>query len=103
MAIFSLAYFGQQSWSTLIMVLPADIFPLQVVGAVAGLVGFGGAIGGIAFGQAAGYLLDHGYGYQMVFALVGTFHILALITILIFIPNIRPIKMDQIPCYEGAI
>lgn len=103
MAIFSLAYFGQQSWSTLIMVLPADLFPQPVLGAVAGLVGFGGAIGGIAFGQAAGYLLDHGYGYQMVFTLVGTFHIFALLTVLIFIPNIRPIEMDQKPCYEGAI
>lgn len=103
MAIFSLAYFGQQSWSTLIMVLPADLFPPPVVGAVAGLVGFGGAIGGIAFGQTAGYLLDHGYGYQMVFTLVGTFHILALLTILVFIPNIRPLEMNRKPCYEGAI
>jgi MFS transporter, ACS family, hexuronate transporter len=66
-------------------------------------VGFGGAIGGIAFGQTAGYLLDHGYGYQMVFTLVGTFHILALLTILVFIPNIRPIEMNRKPCYEGAI
>ncbi|HEY2843911.1 MAG TPA: MFS transporter, partial [Bryobacteraceae bacterium] len=49
-AIFSLAYFGQQSWSTLVMVLPTDLFPRSVVGAVAGLVGFGGAMGGIVFG-----------------------------------------------------
>ena len=27
MAIFCLAYFGQQSWSTLVMVLPTDLFP----------------------------------------------------------------------------
>ena len=27
LAIFSLAYFGQQSWSTLVMILPADLFP----------------------------------------------------------------------------
>ena len=61
--IFSLAYFGQQSWSTLVMVLPTDLFPSRVVGAVAGLVGFGGAMGGIAFNELAGYLLDHGFGY----------------------------------------
>ncbi len=46
-ALFCLAYFGQQSWSTLVMVLPADLFPQNVVGSVAGLVGFGGAMGGI--------------------------------------------------------
>src|SRR6185436_3164965 len=45
-ALFSLAYFGQQSWSTLVMILPTDIFPKATVGAVAGLVGFGGAMGG---------------------------------------------------------
>ena len=43
LVIFSIAYFGQQSWSTLVMVLPTDLFPQRVVGSVAGLVGFGGA------------------------------------------------------------
>ena len=47
--LFSIAFFGQQSWSTLIMVLPADLFPQKVVGSVAGLVGCGGAIGGSEF------------------------------------------------------
>ena len=60
--LFSVAYFGQQSWSTLVMVLPTDLFPRSVVGSVAGLVGFGGAMGGIAFGQVAGFLLDRGFG-----------------------------------------
>ena len=55
--IFSVAYFGQQSWSTLVMVLPTDLLPRRVVGSVAGLIGFGGAMGGIAFGQLVGYLL----------------------------------------------
>ncbi len=82
LAIFSLAYFGQQSWSTLVMVLPTDLFPAKVVGSVAGLVGFGGAMGGIAFGQLVGYLLDHGFGYGVVFWLAGTFHVAAFVIIL---------------------
>ena len=79
LVIFSIAYFGQQSWSTLVMVLPTDLFPQKVVGSVAGLVGFGGAMGGIVFGQVAGYLLDHGFGYGPVFAMAGTFHIIAFL------------------------
>src|SRR3954453_11125400 len=43
---FRLASSGQQSLSTLVMTLPAGIFPSGAVGPVAGLVGFGGAIGG---------------------------------------------------------
>ncbi len=88
--LFSLAFFGQQSWSTLIMVLPADLFPRSVVGSVAGLVGFGGAMGGVVFGLVVGYLLDHGYGYGSVFAIVSTLHVTAFVLILITVGSIRP-------------
>ncbi|MGA3088449.1 MAG: MFS transporter [Terriglobales bacterium] len=91
--LFCLAYFGQQSWSTLIMVLPTDLFPQNVVGSVAGLVGFAGAMGGIVFGQLAGYLLDHGFGYGSVFAMAGTFHIAAFLIVLASIPVVMPLQM----------
>jgi MFS transporter, ACS family, aldohexuronate transporter len=93
-AIFCVAYFGQQSWSTLVMVLPTDLFPQEVVGSVAGLVGFGGAMGGIAFGQFAGYLLDHGFGYGSVFGIAGILHITALLIILSAIPVVVPLKLQ---------
>jgi MFS transporter, ACS family, hexuronate transporter len=93
--IFSLAYFGQQSWSTLVMVLPTDLFPRRVVGSVAGLVGFGGAMGGMAFGQLVGYLLDHGFGYGIVFALAGTFHVAAFLTIIAMVPMVQPLHLQQ--------
>ena len=94
-AIFSLAYFGQQSWSTLVMVLPTDLFPRNVVGSVAGLVGFGGAMGGIAFGQLVGYLLDHGFGYVPVFAIAGTLHIVAFAVILVTVPSVQPLNLQR--------
>src|SRR5262245_736839 len=92
-ALFSVAYFGQQSWSTLVMVLPADVFPRSSVGAVAGLVGFGGAMGGVVFGQVVGYLLDHGHGYGLVFALAGSFHVVAFAVICLAIPRIAPLAL----------
>ena len=101
-AIFSVAYFGQQSWSTLVMVLPADLLPREVVGSVAGLVGFGGAMGGIAFGQLVGYLLDHGFGYPTVFTLAGVFHVLAFTVILVAIPAFRPADVERRLRYQGA-
>jgi ACS family hexuronate transporter-like MFS transporter len=100
--IFSVAYFGQQSWSTLVMVLPTDLFPSSVVGSVAGLVGFGGAMGGIAFGEVVGYLLDHGFGYGVVFTLAGTFHIAAFALILAMIPVIQPLKLKGRLILQGA-
>jgi MFS transporter, ACS family, hexuronate transporter len=92
-ALFCLAYFGQQSWSTLVMVLPTDLFPQNVVGSVAGLVGFGGAMGGIVFGELAGHLLDRGFGYSTVFALAGLLHVAAFLIILSFIPSVAPLQV----------
>ncbi len=68
--LFSIAFFCQQSWSGLIMTLPADIFPLSAVGSVSGLIGFGGAIGGAIFGVVAGFLLGQGFGYGTLFNIV---------------------------------
>jgi MFS transporter, ACS family, hexuronate transporter len=95
LAIFSIAYFGQQSWSTLVMILPADMYPRSAVGAVAGLVGFGGAMGGVLFGQLVGTLLDRGFGYGVVFALAGSFHLLAFLIICLTIPSIRPVTLPS--------
>jgi MFS transporter, ACS family, hexuronate transporter len=99
--LFCLAYFGQQSWSTLVMVLPTDLFPQETVGSVAGLVGFGGAMGGIVFGQLAGYMLDHGFGYGAVFAIAGTLHVVAFVIILVTIPVMLPLR-DRKLGFRGA-
>src|SRR6202453_1226908 len=72
LVLFSVVFFGQQSWSGLIMTLPADIFPLNSVGSVAGLIGFGGAVGGATFGLVAGELLSHGADYRTLFFIAGS-------------------------------
>jgi ACS family hexuronate transporter-like MFS transporter len=90
--LFSIAFFGQQFWSTIMMTLPADVFPSGSVASVAGLEGFGGAIGGVVWGLVAGYLLDHGFGYGVVFSIVGTFHLLSFAVILISIPVVEQVK-----------
>jgi ACS family hexuronate transporter-like MFS transporter len=89
--LFSVVFFCQQSWSGLIMTLPADIFPLSAVGTVSGLVGFGGAIGGAIFGVIAGQLLGRGFGYGTLFVLVGTFHLIGFLAIILFAGRIQPL------------
>jgi ACS family hexuronate transporter-like MFS transporter len=93
--LFSVAFFGQQSWSTLVMTLPADLFPRRQVGSVAGLVGFGGAMGGVAFNFIAGEVLDRykaadqlSDGYEVVFAMSSTFHVLAFLWILLMVRRV---------------
>jgi ACS family hexuronate transporter-like MFS transporter len=94
--LFSMAFFGQQSWSTLVMILPADLFPRQIVGSVAGLVGFGGAMGGVIFNLLIGRVLDHyglERGYQIVFAMSSSFHILAFLLILATVRHVRRLEV----------
>ncbi len=93
-AIFSVAFFGQQSWSTLVMTLPTDLVTGRAVGSVAGLVGFGGAMGGVVFGLVVGFVLDNGYGYGPAFAMAGIFHVLAFLLILLVIPTIRRLNLE---------
>ena len=93
--LFSIAFFGQQSWSTLVMIVPTDLFERRVVASVAGLVGFGGAMGGLVMNLVAGRLLDLGFGYQTVFSVVGTLHVIGFCVILLTIREIRPLMESR--------
>jgi MFS transporter, ACS family, hexuronate transporter len=94
--LFSLAFFGQQSWSGLIMTLPTDIFPVSSVGSVAGLIGFGGAVGGALFNLFAGRLLGHGASYATVFAIVGSLHAIAFAVLLLTSGVLRALETDTL-------
>ncbi|HEY5041908.1 MAG TPA: MFS transporter [Verrucomicrobiae bacterium] len=93
--IFSLAFFGQQSWSTLVMILPTDMIPRRAVGTVAGFVGFGGAMGGIVLGQIAGWLRDHHFSYTPVLFIAGSLHVIAFVLICLAVPNIKQLILKK--------
>jgi ACS family hexuronate transporter-like MFS transporter len=91
--LFSVAFFGQQSWSTLVMILPTDLFPRHALGTVAGFVGLGGALGGVVLGQLAGWLLDRGFSYTPVLAIAGSLHVAAFLLILATVRSLRPLPL----------
>ena len=74
------------------MIVPTDLFERRVVASVAGLVGFGGAMGGLVMNLTAGKLLDAGFGYETVFKIVGFLHVIAFGVILLTIPRIQPVE-----------
>jgi len=103
LGLFSIAFFCQQSWSGLVMTVPADVFPLSAVGTVSGLVGFGGAIGGAVFGVVAGYLLGNGFGYQTLFILIGSFHLIGFLAILLVGGRIEPLNAPTLKEIEAPL
>jgi MFS transporter, ACS family, hexuronate transporter len=92
--IFSLAFFGQQSWSTLVMILPTDMISKRAVGTLAGLVGFGGAMGGVLLGQIVGWLRDNGYSYTPALIISGSLHAAAFLLICVGVPRIQPLRIS---------
>ena len=100
--LFSIAFFCQQAWSGLIMTLPADVFPLSIVGTVAGMIGFGGAIGGAIFSLVAGRMLQIGFTYATIFIFVGSFHLIGFLAILLFAGKIRPLRAADLKIGEFA-
>jgi ACS family hexuronate transporter-like MFS transporter len=91
-ALFSVAFFGQQWWSTLVMTLPTDLFPQRALGTVAGFVGLGGALGGVVLGQSAGWALDHGASYAPVLLVAGSLHVAAFVLILLTVRTLAPLR-----------
>jgi ACS family hexuronate transporter-like MFS transporter len=100
---FIIGYFGQQAWSTLVMTLPTDLFPRKAIGSVAGLVGFGGAMGGIVFNKLGGFWLEahpmatstSGERWGPIFFFAGILHIVSFLVIVIMIPRIRMIQVKR--------
>jgi MFS transporter, ACS family, hexuronate transporter len=101
LVLFSIAFFAQQSWSGLIMTIPADVFPLSAVGTVSGLVGFGGAMGGAIFGLVAGALLGHGFSYGVLFAAVGTFHLIGFLVLVYRGGTIQTLRTEDLTEIES--
>jgi ACS family hexuronate transporter-like MFS transporter len=92
--LFSVAFFGQQSWSTLVMILPTDLFPRHALGTVAGFVGLGGALGGVVLGQLAGGLLDRGFTYTPVLTIAASLHVVAFLLILATVRRMTPLPLN---------
>jgi MFS transporter, ACS family, hexuronate transporter len=91
LAIFSMALFGHQFWSTILQTLSADLFPSAVVGSVAGLMGAVGSFGAMLFDLLVGLILTHFHSYSMVLISAGLFHPIAFVLILFLIPRIEPV------------
>lgn len=95
LALIAVATFGVQSWGTLLLTLPADIFPSDVVASVSGLSGFGAGVGGVLFTFLIGYLLDK-FSYRPVLAMAATMHFFGFLVLIALIPKIRPARRRAI-------
>lgn len=94
--LISLAAAAHQGWSANIFTLTSDMFPRRAVGSVVGIGGMAGAIGGMLFSAATGYvLLWTSSNYVPVFIVCGSVYLIALLIIQLLVPQLEPVDLDS--------
>jgi ACS family hexuronate transporter-like MFS transporter len=98
--LIGLAAGAHQAWSATIYASTADMFPKRSVGAINGIIGGAGSVGGIIFPIIAGRVLDHyqhtaggeSAGYAILFAICGSAYVVAFIINHLLAPRFELIK-----------
>ena len=52
-------------------------------------------LGGLVFGQFAGYLLDHGFNYSHVLVIAGSLHVVGYLLLLAVVRSLKPLPFDS--------
>jgi ACS family hexuronate transporter-like MFS transporter len=94
--MLGLAAAAHQGWSANLYTTASDMFPREAVGAVTGIGGMAGAIGGVLFAGGVGWVLTHLHSYSILFAISATAYLLALLVIRIMVPRFAKIPMNQL-------
>jgi ACS family hexuronate transporter-like MFS transporter len=94
--LVSLAMLGYTGTSAIMLALPADVFPKNVVASIWGLASMGSGFGGMVFAFATGWLVDH-YSYRPVFVGFGLIPIIALLIIWFVLGPLQPIAIKLGP------
>jgi ACS family hexuronate transporter-like MFS transporter len=93
-AIVGVAAAAHQWWSANIFTLTSDMFPKFAVGSVVGIGGFFGAVGGVLFQRATGWVLQHnGSNYTPVFLACGFAYVTALLIIHLLVPRLERVTI----------
>jgi ACS family hexuronate transporter-like MFS transporter len=93
-ALISLAAAAHQAWSANMFTLASDMFPRRTVGSVVGIGAFGGAAAMMAFGPLIGWILEKSGNYFIVFLISGSAYLLALLTIHVLAPRLKPADVN---------
>ena len=92
--LIGLATAAHQGFSANLYTLPSDLFPRKAVGAVIGIGGTLGAIGGMFMAKFTGWVLDSTGSYVPMFIIAGSTYLVALLVIHLLVPKMEPAKVD---------
>ncbi|MEO6359454.1 MAG: MFS transporter [Sphingomicrobium sp.] len=91
--LIGLATAAHQGFSANLYTLPSDLFPRKSVGAIIGIGGTLGAVGGILMAQYAGRMLDATGSYMPMFVIAGSAYLVALLVIHLLVPKMEEARL----------
>ena len=92
---FAIATFAYAAFSTMVLNLPADVYPISSVATVSGMSGTGAGIGTIAATYAVGYVADH-YSFEPVLVAASLIPLLATAAVLTLVRNSAATRRGQL-------
>jgi ACS family hexuronate transporter-like MFS transporter len=93
-AVVGLATAAHQGWSANLFTLPSDLFPKAAVASVIGIGGMAGALGGVLFQLATGYIVGLTHSYVPLFVTACLAYLTALVIIHCISPKLAPARLD---------
>jgi ACS family hexuronate transporter-like MFS transporter len=88
-ALISVAAGAHQGWSANLFTTSSDMFPRSAVGAVVGIGGMAGAVGGAVFAFFAGHILQLTHSYASLFGISAGAYVLALVVLCSVAPGLK--------------
>ncbi|SAK85336.1 major facilitator transporter [Caballeronia pedi] len=93
-AIVGLAAAAHQGWSANLFTTASDMFPRRAVGAVVGIGGMAGSIGGVLFSEVIGQVLQRTGHYWVLFAIGASAYLIAFGIMHLLTPKMTPAKLE---------
>ena len=87
--LIGLATAAHQGFSANLYTLPSDLFPRKAVGAIIGIGGTLGAVGGMFMAKFTGWVLDATGSYLPMFVIAGSAYFVALLVIHLLVPRME--------------
>ena len=87
LAFICFGLFAIQIKGAVFFTLPTDLFPADRVATVWGVFGAVGSLGGSLLGLLAGFMIQ-GAGYESVFLMIASLHLISALLLQIFVPKI---------------
>ncbi len=92
--LLGLAAAAHQGWSANLFTTVSDMFPRSAVGAVVGIGGMAGSVGGALLAFFTGHILARTHSYAILFILASSVYLLALAVVHLLAPRLRKVEFS---------